>query len=128
MTAYWFLQLRINSKLRLKLYTPKSAFHLFLHILSGQQPCLPRNVSWRGGSQLQYPFLSTSLAIEPFGSTFSTSVDSVCSSVSFLPTDHHQLPTRTLWYILRWSRYYPFFSSSIFSSSPTYCWKDVREI
>lgn len=63
-TAYWFLPLRINSRLRIKLYTTV-CFSAFPAHLSGQHPCLLKNLSWKAGSQLQYLSLPTTWVITP---------------------------------------------------------------
>lgn len=58
-TAYW---LRIDIKLRIQLYMT-ICFSSFPAHLSGQHPCLFKNMSWKAGSQLQYPSLPTTLVI-----------------------------------------------------------------
>lgn len=61
-TAYWFSLLRISSKLRIRFYTT-ICFSSFPAHLSGQHPCLLKNLSWKAGNQLQYLSLPTTWVI-----------------------------------------------------------------
>lgn len=100
-TACCFLQLRINGKLRIQCNTPRSAFHHFLHIQVGRISCLPRKVSWKVTASCSSPLSPPHLSSRPFGSFFYIPVDSICSSVSFLPMGHHQLSSRTRWCLFK---------------------------